>query len=109
MVGLTHRPSPTACGLVLSSTHKRPPSRTPEHRCKAEVGDKVRLEFGDFVVDNRCWIRTGHTMTQVNQKIYIFGGVLTKDGSCSNELFWMTTERMEWHNQPTRGDKPCPR
>jgi hypothetical protein len=32
-----------------------------------------------------------------------------KDGSCSNELFWMTTERMEWHSQPTRGDKPCPR
>jgi hypothetical protein len=35
--------------------------------------------------------------------------VLVKDGSCSNDVFWMTTERMEWHNQPTRGDKPCPR
>ena len=45
----------------------------------------------------------------MNQRIFIFGGVLAKDGAATNELLWMTTERMEWHSQPTRGDKPCPR
>lgn len=41
--------------------------------------------------------------------VYIFGGQLVKDGSVSNELFWMTSERMEWHAQPTRGDRPAGR
>jgi hypothetical protein len=56
-----------------------------------------------------CVFQCNTSQAKVNQKIFIFGGVLVKDGSCSNELFWMTTERMEWHSQPTRGDKPCPR
>lgn len=46
---------------------------------------------------------------QVNQRIFIFGGALAKGGGATNELLWMTSERMEWHCQPTRGDKPCPR
>lgn len=46
---------------------------------------------------------------QVNQRIFIFGGTLAKGGGATNELLWMTSERMEWHCQPTRGDKPCPR
>jgi hypothetical protein len=46
---------------------------------------------------------------QVNNMVYVFGGQLVKDGSVSHELFWMTSERMEWHAQPTRGDRPCGR
>jgi hypothetical protein len=46
---------------------------------------------------------------QVNNIIYVFGGQLVKDGAVSNELFWMTSERMEWHLQPTRGDRPVGR
>jgi len=46
---------------------------------------------------------------QVNNMVYVFGGQLVKDGSASNELFWMTSERMEWHAQPTRGDRPAGR
>lgn len=46
---------------------------------------------------------------QVNNIVYVFGGQLVKDGSVSNELFWMTSERMEWHQQPTRGDRPVGR
>lgn len=41
--------------------------------------------------------------------VYVFGGQLLKDGSVSNELFWMPSERMEWHQQPTRGDRPVGR
>jgi hypothetical protein len=46
---------------------------------------------------------------QVGTMLYVFGGVVIKDASCSNELLWMSTDRMEWHNQPCKGDKPCPR
>jgi hypothetical protein len=45
----------------------------------------------------------------VNNIVYVFGGQVVKDGSVSNELFWMTSERMEWHLQPTRGDRPVGR
>jgi hypothetical protein len=48
-------------------------------------------------------------LLQVNNMVYVFGGQLVKDGSVSHELFWMTSERMEWHAQPTRGDRPCGR
>ena len=41
------------------------PSLPHVPRCKAEVGQALRTEFGSFVVDNRAWVRTGHTMTQV--------------------------------------------
>ncbi|GFR42728.1 hypothetical protein Agub_g3646 [Astrephomene gubernaculifera] len=80
-----------------------------EYRCKAEVGQLVKTEMGDITVDNRCWIRTGHTLTQVGSMLIIFGGQLQKDGSTTNDLFWMTMDRMEWHNQPCKGDKPQPR
>lgn len=46
---------------------------------------------------------------QVNNVVYVFGGQLLKDGSVSNELYWMTSERLEWHLQPTRGDRPVGR
>ncbi len=39
----------------------------------------------------------------------MFGGMITKDGAKTNELFWLSTDRMEWHNQLTTGTKPCPR
>eukprot|EP00775_Hariotina_reticulata_P013287 gene13287-13418_t len=98
-----------------------------EYRCKAEPSQLLKTEFGDFTVDNRCWARTGFSLTQarsgvkearcrqrnhrvqVNNMVYVFGGQLVKDGSVSNELFWMTSERMEWHAQPTRGDRPAGR
>ena len=41
--------------------------------------------------------------------LVIFGGQVAKDGSTSNDLFWMTLDRMEWHLHPVRGDKPQPR
>ncbi|EFJ52641.1 hypothetical protein VOLCADRAFT_102618 [Volvox carteri f. nagariensis] len=84
-----------------------------EYRCKAEVGQLVKTEMGDTTVDNRCWIRTGHTLTQarmyVGSMLLIFGGQLQKDGSTTNDLFWMTMDRMEWHNQPCKGEKPTAR
>lgn len=30
-----------------------------------QVGQVVKTDFGEVTVDNRCWIRTGHTLTQV--------------------------------------------
>ena len=40
-----------------------------EYRLKAEVGQTVKTEFGEYTVDNRAWIRTGHTLTQVGGAI----------------------------------------
>ncbi len=31
-----------------------------------QVGQVVKTDFGEVTVDNRCWIRTGHTLTQVS-------------------------------------------
>lgn len=39
-----------------------------EYRCKAEIGQAVKTDHGQVMVDNRCWIRAGHTMTQVDPK-----------------------------------------
>lgn len=35
-------------------------------RCKAEPSSLVRTDFGEFTVDNRCWLRSGFTLTQVS-------------------------------------------
>ena len=41
--------------------------------------------------------------------LLIFGGTVLKDNSTTNDVFWMTLDRMEWHNQPCKGEKPTPR
>ncbi len=41
--------------------------------------------------------------------LFVFGGLVTKDQVKTNDLFWMSTDRMEWHLQPTTGDRPCAR
>ncbi|MEW5310705.1 MAG: hypothetical protein WDW38_002476 [Sanguina aurantia] len=81
-----------------------------EYRCKAEVGQVVRVGGGhEPSLDNRCWIRTGHSLTQTGSMLLVFGGQLVKDGSAVNEVFWMTIDRMEWHLQTCTGEKPSPR
>jgi Galactose oxidase, central domain len=58
-----------------------------------------------------CAFSCAHTaaLTQVKDTVFVFGGTLLRDGTVTNELLWMSTERMEWHLQPTRGDRPAPR
>lgn len=81
-----------------------------EYRCKADQNQVSTDEQGKQVVlDNRCWVRTGHSLTQSASLILVFGGTAIRDGARSNEVFWMTTERMEWHLQMTFGDSPVPR
>ena len=36
---------------------------------------------------------------QAGELVIVFGGVLTRTGARTNELAWMTAERMEWHLQ----------
>ncbi len=81
-----------------------------EYRCKAEQGQISTDDMGrTSIIDNRCWVRTGHTLTQAGHLILVFGGTIIKDSLRTNEVFWMTTERMEWHQQITFGDAPSPR
>jgi hypothetical protein len=46
---------------------------------------------------------------QAQNKLLLFGGTVVRDGAACNELFWIGLDRMEWHQQPTRGLKPPPR
>ena len=39
----------------------------------------------------------------------VFGGTLVKDGVTTNDVYWITMDRMEWHLQPCKGEKPPPR
>ena len=81
-----------------------------EYRCRADQNQVVTDEFGKPVVmDSRCWARIGHTLTQAGSMFFVFGGTTLRDSTRVNELFWMTTERMEWHLQMTFGDSPAPR
>ena len=57
----------------------------------------------------RCWLRQGHTLTQFGNMMLVFGGTLVKDGSTTNDVFWITMDRMEWHMQPCKGDRPAAR
>lgn len=36
---------------------------------------------------------------QAGDIVIVFGGMLARTGARTNELAWMTTERMEWHLQ----------
>jgi hypothetical protein len=51
-----------------------------EYRLKAEVGQNVKTDFGEYTVDNRAWIRTGHTLTQVQRS----EGIDSSCGAFSN-------------------------
>lgn len=41
--------------------------------------------------------------------LFVFGGLTLKDECKSNDVYWMSTDRMEWHLQSVTGDKPVPR
>ena len=36
---------------------------------------------------------------QAGPLVLVFGGAVGRAGARTNELLWMTTERMEWHLQ----------
>lgn len=81
-----------------------------EYRCKADNAQSLTQDDGSVaVVDNRCWVRANHSICQNGSALYIFGGLLLKDETKSNDVYWMSTDRMEWHLQAVRGDKPVPR
>ncbi|GAX80447.1 hypothetical protein CEUSTIGMA_g7886.t1 [Chlamydomonas eustigma] len=99
----------------LEEVERLKPIGTPvgsylEFRCKAESSQVVKIEgSADVTVDNRCWLRQGHTFTQVGNMMLIFGGTVVKDGSTTSDVYWITLDRMEWHLQPCKGEKPTPR
>lgn len=74
-----------------------------EYRCKADVSQKLKTEWGaEIQVDNRPFIRNGFTLTQAGKNFYLFGGIIVKDGTVTNDLFWACMDRLDWHNQPTQ-------
>jgi hypothetical protein len=41
--------------------------------------------------------------------LVVYGGTLLKDGTTTSDVFWITLDRMEWHLQPCKGERPPPR
>lgn len=41
--------------------------------------------------------------------MYVYGGIIVKDGQKTSDVMWMSTDRMEWHVQPCTGEIPPPR
>ena len=58
-----------------------------EYRCKADSAQSVTHDDGSVaLVDNRCWVRTGHSICQKGAMLYVFGGLLRKDETKSNDV-----------------------
>ncbi|KAK3273495.1 hypothetical protein CYMTET_18285 [Cymbomonas tetramitiformis] len=74
-----------------------------------EVGSwlEYRIKVGQQDgIDCRCYLRSGHSLTVGGNKVYIFGGTLTHQGTKSNELFIMNQDRMEWSKVEQHGSIP---
>eukprot|EP00210_Caulerpa_lentillifera_P006016 g5750.t1 len=80
-----------------------------EYRCKSDEKEILHTNNDITCIDNRCWIRTGCTICQIENSLYLFGGSLVKDGILTNDLFSISIDRMEWKLQTTKGEKPCSR
>jgi hypothetical protein len=59
-----------------------------EYRCKADPEKQLVSEDGvvSGTLDNRCWLRTGQAMMQSGSCIYVFGGVVQRDGTKTNDV-----------------------
>ena len=60
------------------------------------------IEHGD--IDHKPWTRTGATLCKLNDTFYLFGGVITKTGRKTAELYVISTDTMEWKLQEATGD-----
>ena len=85
-----------------------------EYRMKADAAQKLGPRPGQEeapgVLDNRCWVRTGYTLTRVGPRLVLLGGLVLDSGQKTMDAFWVTDDRMEWHRQAFQGgDVPSAR
>lgn len=55
------------------------------------------------------WIRHGYAACQHGSSVYVWGGVVVREGRKTSGLLVLNLDTMEWRSQATRGDRPCPR
>ena len=67
-----------------------------EHLLTAEVGTHLTA-------------RTDHSVVHAGAVFILFGGQLAAAGSKTDEVWWLSSDRMEWHLQQTFGEVPGPR
>ena len=58
---------------------------------QAGLHNNNNMQYASFQALGVAW--------QAEELVIVFGGVLARTGARTNELAWMTTERMEWHLQ----------
>lgn len=82
-----------------------------EYRMKADAAQRPKAGQEDLEpLDNRCWVRSGHTLTRVGPKLVMIGGTVLHTGQKTIDAFWVTDDRMEWHRQTfAMGEKPSAR
>ncbi|KAK9804932.1 hypothetical protein WJX73_000485 [Symbiochloris irregularis] len=82
-----------------------------EYRVKADAAQ--RQAGNQEPLDNRCWVRTGHSMVRMGNMLAVVGGTVLGigEGQRTMDAFWATDDRMEWHRQepPAGKDRPVTR
>ncbi|KAL4859287.1 Dynein regulatory complex subunit 7 [Chlorella vulgaris] len=78
-------------------------------RCKAVLDDAVAAAQAGEPCDGFAWIRHGYAVCQQRNSIFVWGGVVVREGRKTSELLVLNLDVMEWRVQPTRGERPCPR
>ena len=83
-----------------------------EYRMKADAAQKPKPGDapGTGPLDNRCWVRSGYSLTRVGPTLVVVGGLVLHTGLKVMEALWVTDDRMEWHREVfAAGEKPSPR
>ncbi len=107
--GRFKRPHSTPSLLLFKrrSSDLQAPLRLGHARASGRLADVARAASGSYssrtydMVQPLCVrvrVERGSLPLQAGQLVLVFGGK-GRAGACTNELAWMTTERMEWHAQ----------
>lgn len=65
-----------------------------------------RIDAAEQAAGARFTARSGHSVVHAGGLVCVFGGMLKDSTNKTNEVWWISKDRMVWHLQPTRGDIP---
>ncbi|XP_077989596.1 kelch domain-containing protein 1-like [Glandiceps talaboti] len=77
-----------------------------------QLNNTVSVEWSKIDCVNPFPARDGHTACGVNNKLYVFGGVVSSGNSEiveSNDLLVFDSDSQTWSKAPTQGQPPSPR
>lgn len=60
------------------------------------LDDAVRAAEAGQPTDGFAWVRHGHAAAQHGGRVYVWGGVVVREGRKSSELLVLDLDIMEW-------------